>query len=138
MRIRRGVGGGGIVTCHIARHSSSHPIHHITSHVLAMFLCGHEVKLAPMATIDAMLVKMGKKASKVKQAKKDDKVNAICDHLGIESPGAAAAKAAAQAAQNEAAERAAAERAAAEHAASKPRPSEYAASQYAAAQYGPA
>jgi hypothetical protein len=91
-----------------------------------------EVKLAPMATIDAMIVRMGKKGSKVKQAKKDDKVNAICDHLGIESPGAAAAKAAAQAAQNEAAtlaiaelaaaqlaaaERAAAERAAAEHAA---------------------
>ena len=75
------------------------------------------MKLAPMATIDAMIVRMGKKGSKVKQAKKDDKVNAICDHLGIESPGAAAAKAAAQAAQNEAAERAAAERAAAEHAA---------------------
>lgn len=86
-----------------------------------------KVKLAPMATIDAMIVRMGKKGGHVKQAKKDDKVNAICDHLGIESPAAAAAKAAAQAAQSEAtklalaelaaAELAAAERAAAERAA---------------------
>ena len=75
-----------------------------------------------MATIGAMIVRMGKKGSKVKQAKKDDEANAICDHLGIESPGAAAAKAAAQAAQNEAATRAiAAELAAAQLAAADER-----------------
>ena len=86
-----------------------------------------------MATIDAMIVRMGKKGSKVKQAKKDDKANAICDHLGIESPGAAAAKAAAQAAQNEAAERAAAERAAAQLAAVERAAAERAAAEHAAA-----
>ena len=55
------------------------------------------MKLSPTATIDAMIRRMGKKGGKVMQAKKEDKVNVICDHLGIERPGAAAAKAAAEA-----------------------------------------